>query len=143
MSLYGFILCKFVSRSDFVLDADVLDADHGLCFLSFPFRISFCSVSDKSGASLFLPCSHKIAVAHVFLTHFGMPIFGAIFREKQSNTSTVAALFSKMALTAQRIAMVDVVLLVLQHFHIYRRGGWSQSLPLKISLSCSLGGGGI
>ena len=27
--------------------------------------ISFCSVSDKSGASLFLPCSHKKAVAHM------------------------------------------------------------------------------
>ena len=32
-----------------------------------------------------------------------------------------------MALTGQRIAMVDMVLLVFfQHFHIYRRGGWSQ-----------------
>ena len=30
----------------------------------------------------------------------------------------------------------------LQHFHIYRRGGRSQSLPLKIFFSCSLGGGG-
>ena len=29
-----------------------------------------------------------------------------------------------------------------RHFHIYRRGGWSQSLPLKIFFSCSLGGGG-
>ena len=27
--------------------------------------ISFCSVSDRSGASLFLPCSHKHAVAHI------------------------------------------------------------------------------
>ena len=25
----------------------------------------------------------------------------------------------------------------LQHFHIYRRGGWSQGLPLKIFFSCS------
>ena len=30
----------------------------------------------------------------------------------------------------------------LQHVHIYRRGGWSQSLPLKIFFSCFLGGGG-
>ena len=30
----------------------------------------------------------------------------------------------------------------LLHFHIYRRGGWSESLPLKILFSCSLGGGG-
>ena len=29
-----------------------------------------------------------------------------------------------------------------QHFHIYRRGGWSESVPLKIFISCSLGGGG-
>ena len=28
---------------------------------------------------------------------------------------------------------MDMVLLVLQYFHIYRRGGWSQSLPLNIS----------
>ena len=28
-----------------------------------------------------------------------------------------------------------------RHFHIYRSGGWSQSLPLKIFFSCSLGGG--
>ena len=48
-----------------------------------------------------------------------------------------------MALTGQRIAMVDMGLLVfLQHFHIYRRGGWSQSFTLKIFFSCSLGGGG-
>ena len=53
--------------------------------------------------------------------------------EMKVSTSTVAALFSKMALTGQRIAMVEMVLLVFQHFHIYRRGGWSQSFPLKIS----------
>ena len=62
--------------------------------------------------------------------------------EIKVSTSTVAALFSKMALTGQRIAMVDMVFLVLQHFHINRRGGWSQSSPLKILFSCSLGGGG-
>ena len=48
------------------------------------------------------------------------------------STSTVASLFSKMALMAQRIAMVDTALLVLQNFHIYCRGGWSQSLLLKL-----------
>ena len=58
------------------------------------------------------------------------------------STSTVAALFSKMALTGQRIAMVDMVLLVFQHFLVSRRVGWSQSFALKISFSCSLGGGG-
>ena len=51
-------------------------------------------------------------------------------------------LLLKMALTGQRIAMVDMVFPVLQHFHVYRRGGWSQTLPLKIFFSCSLGGGG-
>ena len=56
-------------------------------------------------------------------------------------TSTAAPLFSKMALTGQRIAMVDMVLLVFQHFHIYRGVGWSQSFPLKSFFSCSLGGG--
>ena len=62
--------------------------------------------------------------------------------EIKVSTFTVAALFSKMAVTGPRIVMVDMVFLVLQHFHIYRRGGWSQSLPLKIFYSCSLGGGG-
>ena len=63
--------------------------------------------------------------------------------EIKVSTSTVAALFSKMALTGQRIAMEDTVLLVfLQHCHIYRKGGWGQSSPLKIFFSCSLGGGG-
>ena len=47
------------------------------------------------------------------------------------STSTVAALFAKMALADQRIAMVDMALLVFQHFHIYRRGGWSQSSTVK------------
>ena len=42
---------------------------------------------------------------------------------KKVSTSTIAALFPKMALTGERIAMVDMVLLVFQHFHIYRRGG--------------------
>ena len=46
-------------------------------------------------------------------------------------------------LTGKRIAMVDMDLLVFfQHFHIDRRGGWSQSFPLKIFFSCCLGGGG-
>ena len=45
------------------------------------------------------------------------------FGEIKVSTSTVAALFSKMALTDQRIvAMVGTVLLVLPDFHVYRRG---------------------
>ena len=49
---------SFRSRSDLVLDAD-----HAFDFLSYLVLqacISLCSVSDTSGASLFLPCSHKI-----------------------------------------------------------------------------------
>ena len=46
--------------------------------------------------------------------------------EMKVSTSTVAALFSKMALTGQRIAMVDMVFpCFLQDFHIYCRGGWT------------------
>ena len=37
----------------------------------------------------------------------------ALVRKTKLSTSTVAALFSKMALTGQRIAMVDMVFLVL------------------------------
>ena len=37
--------------------------------------------------------------------------------------------------------MVDMALLVFQHFHIYRRGGWSQSF-LSENVFCCLGGGG-
>ena len=36
--------------------------------------------------------------------------------EIKASTSTVAALFSKMALTGQRLAMVDMVLLVFTAF---------------------------
>ena len=57
------IRISFRSRSDLVLDTD-----HALDFLSYLVLqacISFCSVSDKSGESLFLPCSHKNAVAHI------------------------------------------------------------------------------
>ena len=58
------ICISFRSRSDLVLDAD-----HSLDFLSnlvLQACISFCSVSNKSGASLFLPCSHKRTAAHMF-----------------------------------------------------------------------------
>ena len=51
LSLNGLKLCKFVSRSDLILDAD-----HSLDFLSYLVLqacILFCSVSDKSGALLF------------------------------------------------------------------------------------------
>ena len=57
------IRISFRCRSDLVLDAD-----HALDFLSYlvlQVCISFCSVSDKSGVSLFLPCSHKTALAHI------------------------------------------------------------------------------
>ena len=51
-------LCKSVSRSDLVLDAD--NALDFVSYLVLQACISFCSVSDKGGASLFLPCSHKM-----------------------------------------------------------------------------------
>ena len=48
LPLHGLKLCKFVSRSDLVLDADhVLDF---LSDLAFQACIPFCSVLDKSGA---------------------------------------------------------------------------------------------
>ena len=47
------------------------------------FPISFCrcvfrfgGVSDKSGALLFLPCSHKDAVGR--MSNFGLPLFAPI-----------------------------------------------------------------
>ena len=52
---------SFRSRSDLV-------PDHALEFpsyLVFQACLSFCSVLDTSGASMFSPCSHKSAVAHV------------------------------------------------------------------------------
>ena len=67
LALNGLKLCKFVSRSDLVLISSWMP-DHVLDFLSYlvlQLCISFCSVSDKSGASLFLPCSHQNAVAHM------------------------------------------------------------------------------
>ena len=57
------IRISFRSRSDLVLDAG-----HSLDFLAYLVLqacILFCSVSEKSGASLFLPCSHKNAAAHL------------------------------------------------------------------------------
>ena len=61
--------------------------------------------------------------------------------EMKVSTTTVAALFSRMALTGQRLAMVDMVLLVFPAFPYYRRVAWSQSFPLKVFFSCCLGGG--
>ena len=53
-----------VSRSDLVLDAD-----HSLdllgTYLVLQACISFGSVSNKTGAFLLVPCSHKNAVAHI------------------------------------------------------------------------------
>ena len=54
---------SWLRRSDLVLNAG-----HFLDFLSslvLQACISFCSVSDKSGALLYSPCSRKNAVAHV------------------------------------------------------------------------------
>ena len=53
----------------------VLDADHALDFLSYlvlQARISSSNVSDKNGASLFLPHSHKNVVAHMLQPCLGI-----------------------------------------------------------------------
>ena len=60
------IRLSFRSRSDLVLDADhALDLTNPISFVRR--RASrICSVSDRSGASLFLPCSSSwSAVAHM------------------------------------------------------------------------------
>ena len=62
--------CKFVSRSD-LIPISFWSRSGCWPFLWFlPYlvlqaRISFCSVSDRSGALLLLPCSHKNAVAYL------------------------------------------------------------------------------
>ena len=57
------IRMSFRSRSDLGLDADhALDS---LSHLVLQACISFCSVSDRSGAPLFLPCSHRNTLAHM------------------------------------------------------------------------------
>ena len=48
------------------------------------------------------------------------------------STSAVAAVFAILRPENRYAAIVDMVLLVFQHFHIYRRVGWSQNFPLKI-----------
>ena len=59
--------------------------------------------------------------------------------EIKVSTSTVAVPFSKMALTGQRIAMVDMVFASFAcPYLLYDRGGWSQSFPVKIFFSCPL-----
>ena len=69
--LDGLKLCKFVSRSDLVLDAD-----HALDFLRtylvLQGCISYWGASDKCGALLFLRCSHINAVVRVFAL-YGVP----------------------------------------------------------------------
>ena len=62
--------------------------------------------------------------------------------EMRVSTSTVVAVFSKMALTGQRIAMVDVVLLGFSSISISIVGlDGAQSFPLEMFFSCSLGAG--
>ena len=51
------------------------------------------------------------------------------------STSTVAALFSKMALTSQRIAMVDMVLLVFPAFPSEGRKWGVRSVEVEFGVS--------
>ena len=57
------IRISFRSRSDLILDAD--NALEFSSYLVLQACISFCSVSDKSGASMFFPCWHKNAAAQM------------------------------------------------------------------------------
>ena len=74
----GLKLCKFVSRSDLVLisfwmltipwtpqEPKKPKQMLVVSYLALQACISLCSVSEKSGALLFLPCSHKNVVAHI------------------------------------------------------------------------------
>ena len=91
--------------------------------LAPPWLSKICSVEDLSDVER-RGCPHKVASPTLdFLCHPA-----PLLQEIKVSTSSVAALFLKVALTGQRIAMVDMVLLVFfQHFHVYRKGGWSQS----------------
>ena len=107
-----------------------------------------CRSTRKKKAHVQSKIMPKLHVSSCFMVVANAPeyslslsIYLYLAGEMKVSTFTVAALFSKMALTGQRIAMVGLVLFF-QHFHIYRRGGWRQSFPLKIFFSCSLGGGG-
>ena len=63
--------------------------------------------------------------------------------ETKLSTSAIAALSSKMALTGQKIVMVDMGSASLSSIAISTVwGGWSQSFSLKILSSCCRGGGG-
>ena len=58
------IRISFRSRSDLVLISLTMPGNF-YPISNLQACISFCSVSDKSGASMFLPCSHKNAAAHI------------------------------------------------------------------------------
>ena len=66
MSLNGLKLCKLVSRSNLFL-VSFWNADHSLDFVGTYLVLQACiscfSASDKNGAFLLLPCSHRNAVA--------------------------------------------------------------------------------
>ena len=60
---------KFANRSFALIEA-LMDPKHVGTFIHYFLRFTgdispFCSVSGKSGASLFLACSHRNAVAHI------------------------------------------------------------------------------
>ena len=49
-----------------------------ISYLALQACLSFCSVSDTSGASLLLPCSQKDAVAHLLGEILGVPGFAVM-----------------------------------------------------------------
>ena len=71
-----------------------------------------------------------------------MPTNLAKFRGNQIICLHCSGPLLENGLDRPKNCMVDVVFIVLQHFHIYHRGGWSHSLPLKIFFIALLGGGG-
>ena len=62
LSFHGLKLCKFVSRSDLILISFWVLTIFIPSRFAGVYLVLFCSVSDKSGASLFLPCSHRSAL---------------------------------------------------------------------------------
>ena len=70
---------------------------------------------------------HNLTHNHIFKLRFT--------REMKVSTSTVATLFSKMALTRQRIATVDMVLLVLPAFPYIPEGWMEPEFPFEDFLS--------
>ena len=78
LSLNGLKLCKSVSRSDLVLDAEAIEGYAGGFLSRLCRHVSRFVAFRQSGALLVLPCSHKNAVAQVFGTTLAIADFSEI-----------------------------------------------------------------